>query len=167
MSSPTSAQIKAVQAVVRDHAQLRAMKEDIQQINLLMNLAGPPLPENDVRVAVGDGPEWRIPATGALDPAVLEAVSRCQDLAQRLESMSSALGKLDLPSGDRQALVTVLHELALVWTARATLWRNPKPPGDATSAAAAISAHQTASTAAAKKVQAYLVATTASNRRGS
>ena len=167
MSGPTAVQIRAVQAVIHDRAQHRAMAEDIQQINLLMNLSGPPLPANDVRVAVGDGPEWRIQHTGAVDPAVLDAVARCEDLARRLESMSGALGHLDLPHDDRQSLVTALHESALTWTARARLWRDPEKPGDPKGVVATITAHQAASDAAAMQVKAYLHPTGGADRTGS
>jgi hypothetical protein len=169
MSAPTAAQIRAVRQVIHDRARHRAMAEDIQQINLLMNLnpTGPPLSSTDVRVAAGDGPEWRIPATGALDPAVVDAVARCEDLAKRFESMSQAIGNLDLPHDDRRSLVTALHESALTWTTRATFWRDPEKPRDPKGTVAAITAHQVASDAAAAKVKAYLVSPDTSNLAGS
>ena len=156
MSGPTKDQIKAVRAVLYDHAQLKLIAEDIQQINLLMNLAGPPLPSNDVRIAVGTGPRWVIPATGAVDPAVLDAVARCQKLAKRLQAIGDALADLDLPADDKHELTTAMHEQAQTWTARARLWGQAGKPSDPAGALATITAHQTASDAAVKKVTAYL-----------
>lgn len=153
---PTHAQIKAVQNVLYDHNQLKQAAQDVQQVNLLMNLSGPPLPANDVRGAVGNGPEWLIQATGQLDPSVAQAVARCRSIAARLQSMRSALGRLDLPSADKQFLMTALKEQALTWSTRATLWEETTAPSDPTGAVAKITAHQTAAFAALGHVQAYL-----------
>jgi hypothetical protein len=153
---PTKAQIKAVRHVLYDHTQVTQMIDDIQSINVLMNLSGPPLPENDVRVAVGDGPEWIVQATGALDPSVSEAVTRCHSIAQRLQTIRAALSALDLPHSDKQNLKTALQEQALAWTTRAGLWAQPKSPSDPKGTVAKITAHEKASSAALAKVKAYL-----------
>lgn len=153
---PTPAQIKAVRKVLYDRTQLKQMANDIQQVNLLMNISGPPLPQNDVRIAVGDGPQWFIQTTGAVDPNILSAVASCQSLAKRLLSLRSAVARLQLPPADKQFLTTALNEQALTWSARATLWQQQGAPADPAGAVAQIAAHQAASFAALKHVQAYL-----------
>lgn len=156
MSAPTKAQVRAVRAVLYDHAALAGLAQDIQQINLLMNLAGPPLPPDDVRIAVGTGPQWVIPATGAVDPAVLDAVARCQSLVKRFSAMATAIADLDIPRDDKRHLTTAVREQALTWSARAQLWAEPGAPTDPTGTVANITAHQAAADAAVKQVQAYL-----------
>jgi hypothetical protein len=73
-ASPTSAQIHAVHKVLYDHKRLRTIANLSNNIQVLMNFsADAQLDPNDARSPAGSGPQWYIPATGALDPDVIAA----------------------------------------------------------------------------------------------
>jgi hypothetical protein len=156
MSKPTHAQIHAVRKVLYDEQRMKQTALDVEQVNLLMNLIGQPLPLTDPRIAVGDGPDWVIPDTGAVDPAVLEAAGRCQSIASTLLSMRGELSQVDCPAADKQLLMKSLHEQAEVWSARSSLWMKTTAPDDVSAAVRNITAHQQAAFGALKNVQAYL-----------
>jgi hypothetical protein len=156
MSKPTHAQIHAVRKVLYDEQRMKQTALDVEQVNLLMNLTGPPLPLTDPRIAVGDGPDWAVTATGAVDPFVLEAAGRCQSIAKTLLSTRSELSQVDFPAADKQLLMQSLQEQAEVWSARATLWMQTTAPDNVSAAVQNITAHQEAAFGALKNVQAYL-----------
>lgn len=156
MAKPTKKQIQAVQKVLYDRARLAQMAHDFQQLNLFMNLDGPPLAMNDSRLEQGDGPDWVIPATGAVDVLVLDGADRCDQIAARLLTMRKDLSPLAIPASDKQSLMTSLSEQALAWQKRAATWRMTTAPDDVNAAVEAISKHQRVAVDELAHVQPYL-----------
>jgi len=156
MARPTHRQIKAVHGVLYAPARLKQIAEDFQQLNMAINLDGPALQPDDVRGQVGAGPEWVIPATGAVDTLVLDAAARCDRIVARLMTMRHEISLLDLPAADRQHLMAALAAQARTWSARASLWRSPTAPDDIQAAVAPITNHQQAAFTALGHVRAYL-----------
>jgi hypothetical protein len=156
MAGPTHAQIAAVHRVLYNPARLKQLAEDFQQLNLLMNLDGPPLATDDSRIAVGDGPDWVVPATGAVDVSVLNAAATAERLAERLLGMRREISHVNCPAADRRRLMTALSEQAQAWSARASLWRETTAPDDVAGAVATITKHERAAGAALAHVQRYL-----------
>lgn len=156
MAPPTKQQIRAVQKVLYDRTQLAQMAHDFQQLNLFMNLDGPPLAMGDTRFESGAGPDWAIPATGAVDVLVLDGADRCDQIAARLLTMRKGLSGLAIPASDKQALMASLSEQALAWQKRAATWRSRTAPDDVKAAVEAITKHQRAAEDELASVQPYL-----------
>ena len=122
---------------------------------LLMNTdPGEAIPSGDARVEPGAGPLWFIPATGAVDPAVLEAADRAEKVAAILAKMKRDLGELDIDRTDRGHLQEALDQQVQAWRIRARVWRDPGAPDD--TLWAKIADHETRSVRELKRVKDYV-----------
>jgi hypothetical protein len=156
MPKPTTAQVKAVRAVlyqpqrVKDLARLQANLAVVMNLNPDANLG-----DGDVCNPPGSGPQWYIPATGAIDDNITLAAGFCDQIAAILLKMRADLAKLDIPAVDRTNLRTALAEEAASWSARGRVWKRPGQPADPRVEVAEISNHFSAALAAAKRVAHY------------
>ncbi len=156
MPKPTATQIKAVRAVlyqpqrVKDLNRLQANLAVVMNLNPEANLG-----DGDVRNPPGSGPQWYIPATGAIDDNITLAAGFCDQIAAILLKTRADLAKVDIPAADRTNLRTALGEEAASWSARGRVWKRPGQPADPGTAVAEISTHFTAAVAAAKHVSHY------------
>jgi hypothetical protein len=147
--------IQAVRQVLYDKERRKKLKTEIRSIVLLMNFdPGEPIPHDDARVAPGAGPLWFIPATGAVDTAVLEAADRSEKVAEILTKMRHDLGELDIDGTDRGHLQEALDQQAKAWRVRAKVWRDPGSPDD--TLWRKIAEHETRSVHELKLVKDYL-----------
>lgn len=150
-------EIRAVRGVLYDRKRLQDLHTQTTSINVLMNLdPSVPLNPGDVRIQPGAGPNWVIPATGQVDPAVVEAADRCRAIATTLLDMRRELQRLSLDPTDRRHLAAGLAEQAEAWHARADAWSEPGQPADVDAAVASITVHEQASLRHFKKVTRYL-----------
>lgn len=147
--------IRAVRKVLYEPRRLKKLATHLSSIAVLMNLdARNPLPPNDARVDAGSGPNWFVPATGKINPAVQQAADRCEAVASLLLETRNELAKVAFPATDKRHLLTALREEAAAWGARAALWRAPGRPGDG--ATRAIASHLQASAREYAHVRRYL-----------
>jgi hypothetical protein len=147
---PTQEQIKAVRGVLYKRSRVRAIRDSVSSIDVLLGLAP--------STQTGSGPAWIIPATGKLDPAVLAAAGYARRIAADLREMSSEIGKLSLPSSDQNNLMGALEAQAAAWAQRAAAWVQTTRPSaqQIKTTVTAISNHERDATDAAKKVRVYL-----------
>jgi hypothetical protein len=151
-SGPTQEQIARVRAILYRHSTLTQVRNDLSSIDVLLGLA-PSTP-------AGSGPAWVIPATGRVGPSVTQAAGYARKLASTYLRLADQIGALSsVPAADRAHLVKALASQASAWSARADAWARPEQPSSfqTKAALAAIVRHETAGTAAAQKVTAYLL----------
>lgn len=155
-AKPTEQQVAAVHAVLYERSRVQALHDELQSIAVELNLdREAQLSPKDRRGPAGSGPNWYVPATGAVDPAVLDAAKRCDKIAAILTEIAGELEGVDISRTDRADLQSALSEEAAVWTLRGRWWRDPHPAKDPKQLAATIAAHVQTSVAAGYKVRAY------------
>lgn len=101
-------------------------------------------------------PPWYIPHTGKLSSSIVEAADRCEQVAELLLEIRADLQRVDIPAADKRKLRAHLAEEAAVQSARARLWRAPRPPADPDAATRAIGLHIIRSARALQHVEYYL-----------
>jgi hypothetical protein len=147
--------IIAVRAVLYEPKRLKKLLTHTSSIAVLMNLdPDQQIPFGDLRVHPGAGPNWFIPLSGQISPAVLEAANRCDRIADLLLETRRALARVAFNGTDKAHLRAALAEQAEAWKARGKIWRAPGPNADA--AGAAIATHAQASLREYKRVKKYL-----------
>jgi len=155
-AKPSKQQVAAVHAVLYERRRLQNLHDEMQSIAVELNLdPRARLSPRDTRNPPGSGPNWFVPSTGAVDPAVLDAAKRCDKIAAILSEIAGELDGVDIPRADRDDLQSALSGEAAVWTLRGRSWRNPRPERDPQRFAATVAAHVQASVEAGYTVRAY------------
>lgn len=155
--SPTAAQIQAVHQVLYDHKRMQRLANLSNNIQLSMNLSAEvEIGPDDPRGPAGSGPQWYIPATGALDPSVIAAAGYCDEIATTLKQIAHGISQVDLPKADKKHLIAGINAGAALCTARGRVWRASGDPGDPNSAATTISKHTQEMVQHLKHVKRYL-----------
>jgi hypothetical protein len=153
---PTDAQITALHHALYKRARLEHLRTLQHNIAVLMNLLpGATLPGNDVRSPAGSGPQWFVPATGAIDPSVTEAAKDCDAIATTLMAIHDDVAGVDFPDKLRGHVMASLKAEAASWNARASFWRSPHKP-DVDAVVKQISGHLKTAADEAKPIGKYL-----------
>ncbi len=153
---PTKSEIRAVHKALYRRDRLNALKRLARDIARLMNFdPAAPLADNDVRNPPGSGPLWFLPATGEVDPHVLEAARACDTVATTLRAIRHDVGQVSFPAADKQHLMAALDAEAKSWTVRGAMWRDPGKP-DVEGFVADISRHVDRAISEGKHVGPYL-----------
>lgn len=154
--TPTHEQLKSLHRALYKPGRLQHLQTLQRNIAVLMNLnPATELPTNDIRNPAGSGPTWFVPATGAIDPGVLEAADDCDKIAQTLMAIHDDVAGTDFPDDLRAHVTASLNAEAASWTARGAFWRDPAPP-DVEAVVAGIEAHLKIAAAEAKPIGKYL-----------
>jgi hypothetical protein len=126
---PTKDQLHAVHQALYKRERLQALATLRHNISVLMNFnPNQQLSVDDPRNPAGSGPTWFVPATGAVDPAVLEAANDCDQIATALMDMHDDVGGVEFPAADKQHLQAAIAAEAASWTTRGQIWRAPTKP---------------------------------------
>jgi hypothetical protein len=153
---PTKSEIRAVHKALYHRDRLAKLEHLAREITRLMNLdPETPLADDDVRNPPGSGPLWFLPATGEVDPHVLDAANACDTVATTLRAIRHEVGHVSFPAGDKQHLMASLDAEATSWTVRGAMWRAPDKP-DVEAFVSDISKHVDRAISEAKHVTAYL-----------
>jgi hypothetical protein len=153
---PTSREIKAVRRVLYAKERERKMLDEARSIVVLMNFnPRGNIDQEDIRVTAGAGPLWFIPATGEVDPGVLEAADRSKRIAAMLRDTRRELKDVDFDADDKRNLRDALEQQAQALIKRAKAWTAPTV-GDPEAIAADIHRHDAAAANSYSKVFAYL-----------
>jgi hypothetical protein len=154
--APTKGEIRAVRKALYRRDRLDTLKHLAREIARLMNFdPAVPLAANDVRNPPGSGPLWFLPATGEIDPHVLEAAHACDTVAATLRAIRHDVGQVTFPTADKQHLMASLDAEATSWTVRGAMWRAPGKP-DVEAFVADVSRHVDRTISEAKHVGVYL-----------
>lgn len=153
---PTKREIRAVRKVLYERERARKMLDEARSIVVLMNFnPRGHIEQEDVRVTAGAGPLWFIPATGEVDPGVLEAAERSKRIAAMLRETRRELSDVDFDAEDKRNLRDALEQQAQALTKRAKAWTTPTV-GDPETVAAGIHRHDAAAAKSYSKVFDYL-----------
>jgi hypothetical protein len=154
--APSKSQIKAVRKALYQRDRLGKLNDLARNISVLMNFnPATELPINDVRNPAGSGPTWFVPATGAVDPGVLEAANDCDTIAATLMAIRHDVGQVSFPSSDKQHLMASLQAEATSWNVRGAMWRSPTAP-DVEAFTKEIGGHVATAISEAEHVAVYL-----------
>jgi hypothetical protein len=154
--TPTHAQVRALHHALYKTERLHHLQSRQHNIAVLMNLRpAASLPAKDVRSPAGSGPQWFVPATGAVDPAVREAADDCDAIATTLMAIHDDVAGVDFPDKLRGHVMASLKAEAASWNARASFWRSPAKP-DVDAVVKRIAGHAKTAADQAKPVSRYL-----------